>query len=407
MEKSALIAIIAVVIIVAAGGIGYTVMNKDKDGDSSPGEVTDALGRNIMIPENLDNGIVTVGSTGPLRFASMFDVRDKVIEVDKGDITDNRNGRAYSYAYDYYKMDESTQSHADNKLETATAEAIGNKGPSLVITSVGVWNNYAYNFETLAKKCTVVVIKDQQMQYMTGDDGKLADFMTFNINLLGKVLKKESRAEELINGINNILSDIYSLKGASNQAIYVAGVTISGSNALNTTFPVYMPFGLTGSKNAYTGTSTESKVVLNVEDFANMDIDMIIVDPSSSDKINGNIDSQNVLKRIYTLNNDEDLTNDIPIYITVPIVWDSINYDCSLASAYYVAYLNYGTLTLEQVEEKINGIFTTFYGDHGTNVFNDMKQFFVEKSSNNGQEMPVLGEVVIQEDAGVYRFVAA
>ncbi len=398
MQKNAIIAIAAVVIIAAAGGIGFAMMGKG--GSSSDGDVTDAMGRSVSIPSNLDKGIVTIGGTGPLRFASMFDVADKVIEVDIGDITDNKNGRAYSYAYPYDKLDPETQSHANNALDTATVEKIANKEPSLVITSEGIWKNYTENFEILEKQCTIVVIKDQQMKFMTGDDGKLADYMTFNINLLGKVFKQESRAEELINGINGIIADIASLKGTSDKNIYVAGLTISGSNPLTTTFPSYIPFALTGSSNAYKGTSTESKVVLTVEQIGEMDIDMILIDPSSSDKISV-ADSQLVMEYLSGLG-----ASAPEMYITVPIVWDSINYDCALASAYVVSYFNYGGFTEEQLKQKVNHVFEVFYGDHGANVLKDMGTFFEGKSSTNGQEMPLFKEVTIEHDSA-YKFVAA
>jgi len=402
MQSKAVLAIAVAVVVIIAGISAFMLLNNNGNNDSPTGEVTDALGRTIKIPSDLDNGIVTIGSTGPLRFASIFDVYDRIIEVDKGDITDNKNGRAYSYAYPYDKLDVETQSHADNKLESATVESIGKKNPSLVITSAGVWNNYAENFQTLAKKVTVVVLKDQQMQYMT-EDGKLAEFITFNIELLGKVLKKESRATEVIDGINGIIADIASLKGTSDRSIYVAGVTISGSNTLNTTFPRYIPFDLTGSKNAYAGGSTESKVVLSPEEVAKMDIDMIIIDPSSSDKVKEQ-DSQAVLSYLYGL--DESERPDM--YITVPIVWDSINYDCALASAFVVTYLNYhGSLTLEQLEQKVVNVFKTFYGTHGNNVLKDMKTFFEGKSSSNGQEMPIFQEVEVVKNGDMYALAAA
>ena len=402
MQSKAVLAIAVAVVVIIAGIGAFMLLNNNGNNDSPTGEVTDALGRTIKIPSDLDNGIVTIGSTGPLRFASIFDVYDRIIEVDKGDITDNKNGRAYSYAYPYDKLDVETQSHADNKLESATVESIGKKNPSLVITSAGVWNNYAENFQTLAKKVTVVVLKDQQMQYMT-EDGKLAEFITFNIELLGKVLKMESRATEVIDGINGIIADIASLKGTSDRSIYVAGVTISGSNTLNTTFPRYIPFDLTGSKNAYAGGSTESKVVLSPEEVAKMDIDMIIIDPSSSDKVKEQ-DSQAVLSYLYGL--DESERPDM--YITVPIVWDSINYDCALASAFVVTYLNYqGSLTLEQLEQKVVNVFKTFYGTHGDNVLKDMKTFFEGKSSSNGQEMPIFQEVEVVKNGDMYALAAA
>lgn len=412
MDSKAIAGII-VVAIVAIAGISIFALSGDNDkgGNGNDGSsekyVTDALGRNVAIPANLDNGIVTIGSCGPLRFASMFDVFDDLIEVDKGDITDNRNGRGYSYAYGYNTLDVNTQSHPDNALESATAESIASKNPSLVITYEQIWNNYSENFQLLSKRCTIVVLKNQQMKFMTDDKGGLAEYFEFNVNLLGKVLSKEDRAKEVISGIEGLLDDIRSLSGTSDKKVYVAGMTISGSNSLNTTFPTYLPFTINGINNAYDGGSTENKVVMTVEAFTKTAMDMIVVDPSSSDKIKDNPDSQYVLEYLYGINNDSDASNDIPIYVTVPIVWDSINYDASLASAYYTAYLVYGNLTLEETKKKINNVFEVFYGEHGSNVFEDMKEFFVGKSSSYGQEMPVLGEVVVKKNDSGYYLAAA
>ncbi|MBO7410242.1 MAG: ABC transporter substrate-binding protein [Candidatus Methanomethylophilaceae archaeon] len=399
MQSNVIVAIAAVVIIAAAGVGVFMLTNDDKD--KTDGDVTDALDRQVKIPANLDNGIVTIGNAGPLRYASMFDIADKVIEVDKGDITDNKNGRAYSYAYPYDKMSVDTQSHPDGALEAATVESIAKKEPSLIITNVSKWNQAAANFEILEKSCTIVVLKDQEMKFMTGDDGKLADYNTFNINLLGKVFKMEDRAKEIIDGINGIITDIASLKGPSDKKIYVAGVTISGSNQLTTTFPNYIPFDLTGSINAYTGDKSPNKVDLTVETFSNMAMDMIIIDPSSADKI-GETNSQGAMNYLYGLG-----ASAPKMYITVPIVWDSINYDCALASAYVVNYLNYGTLNEAQLTAKINNIFTVFYGDHGANVLTDMKTFFTGKCDDNGQVMPLFKEVTIQQVGETYKFVEA
>lgn len=410
MDKKVIIAILAAAIIVVAA-VGIFMGTGDKDNDDKPtGEtVTDALGREVEIPSNLDRGIITLGSNGPLRFASMFDVIDDIIEVDKGDVTDAKNGRAYSYAFAYDRLDVETQTHADNKLESATVEIIGEKNPSLIITSNSVWNNNAENFKILEKKCTIVVLMDQQMQYMCDENGKLSEYMTFNINILGKVLNKEDRAKELISGIEGIIQDIMKNKGDTDTKVYVAGVTINGSNPLNTTFPIYLPFNINGVKNAYDLGSTANKAELRIEDFTKMDIDMIVVDPSSSDQIKGNMNSQLVMQYIHGINNDSDKSNDIPIYITVPIVWDSINYDCALASAYYTSYLVYGNLTHDQVEEKIRNIFNVFYGEENAKyVFDDMEAFFAAKSAGASQKMPFLGEVVIlKNDDGSYSFGAA
>ncbi|MDR1690994.1 MAG: ABC transporter substrate-binding protein, partial [Candidatus Methanoplasma sp.] len=296
--------------------------------------------------------------------------------------------------------------HADNALETGTAEDIGNLNPSLVIVQESVWKSYTDNCRALASKCTLVVIKGQSMTTMWDENYGLSKDLEDTFNLLGTLLGKEDRASELINGIGAIIKDIRSLSGTSSESVYVAGVTISGSNTLNTTFPSYMPLTLISGKNAYNGTSTAARVTIDVEKFSTMDIDTVVIDPSSSDKV-AEQDSQRVLEYIYRINNNGNAGDDVSLYVTVPIVWDSINYDCSLASAYYLSYLLYGKLTHDEVVKKINNIFTVFYGDSGKKILEDMSGFFVKKSSANSVEMPLLSEVSVTLKDGRYYLKAA
>lgn len=404
------IAVTAVVVIaVAAIGIYVVTDNgSDNENKSTAGQTfTDAVGREVIVPDSLDNGIIAVGSIGPLRILSMFDSASEVIECDKGDVTDNKNGRGYSYAWPYDRL---TDYHDDNKLESATVEKIAKKNPSLVIVGKNVYSNYKDNVESLAKACTLIVLNSQTMATMWDDDYCLESTLKANIELVGNMVNEPHRAKDVIDGIESIMRDIRGFAGTSDTNVYVAGVTISGSNILNTTFPTYLPFKLIGANNAYKGKSTDAKVVLNVEDFSNpsvVDVDMIVIDPSSSDKVK-EPDSQYFLKYFYELNNDSDPGNDVKLYVTTPIVWDSINYDCALASSYYIEYLLYGKLTHDQVVKKINDVFVTFYGEeHGKNVFADMKTFFEGKSSANNVEFPLLSEVKITESSGTYSVSAA
>lgn len=390
---------VAVVAILIVSGVGIYFLT---DGNGGGGgklptagqEVTDAKGRTVIVPDNLDNGIITVGSSGPLRFLSCFDVYDKIIEVDKGDVTDLKHGRAYSYAFDYTGFT-SDQYHPDGVMESDTAEKIGRKNPSLIVIQEDVWNKYTAICQTLADHFTTVVISDQKMDEMWTSEYKLAPWMVDTFELLGTVLGQVDRAQEIIAGIETILADIRSHVGASvNTKTYVAGVTYQGSNPLTNTFPVYLPLTLAGGTNAYTKSTTDIKVALTEEDVAQLDFDHILIDPSSSDKLSEN-GSQLVMKYIYEVNNDSDPDNDIKLYVTMPLVWDNINYDCALVSAYYIAHLLYGTLTVEEVKSKAIDVFTLFYGDNGKNVLSDMTAFFENKSATYNVELPLFKEVKI------------
>ena len=406
MKKSIAIAAVAVLIIAGVGVYALTAGGHENDNLPTAGQkVTDGAGREVTVPENLNGGIVTVGGSGPLRFLSCFDVFDKVIEVDKGDVTDQRNGRGYSYAYPYNTFT-SDKYHADNTIDSAMVEKIRNKNPSLVVIQKSIYDGQKDLCDTLAKACTVVVIPAQSMTEMWNSEYKLADWYTSCINILGKVLGQEKKAAKHISEVNAIISDIRTYTKAGNTtSTYVAGVTINGSNVWTTTFPTYLPLKLVDGINAYTGTATTPKVDLDAETVGKYKIDRVIIDPSSSDKIK-EVSSQLVMNMINGRNTDDNKANDIKLFVTLPIVWDSINYDCVLAGSYYLCYLMHGTLTLEQVKEKINNVFTTYYGENGKNVFNDMSAFFVGKSSANNVELPLLGEVKIKETNGVFTVVS-
>ena len=400
---------VAVVAVLVVGGLAAVFVLTDNDDDnneklSTAGkEITDAAGRKVIVPDNLNNGIITVGSNGPLRFLSCFDVVGKVIEVDKGDVTDPKNGRAYSYAYDYTNL----EWHPDNVLEAETAEKIGNKNPSLIVTSLGIWNSYKATFEPLSEHFTTLVIPNQDMMVMWTSDYKAAPWLQDMFNMIGTMLGQEDRAKEMIDGVNGIFADVRTyVKTPVDVNTYVAGLTINGSNPLNTTFPTYLPLMLVSGKNAYTGGSTASRVDLTEEQFAVMDIDQVVIDPSSSDKLKDN-SSQLVMKNIYGKNTDSDPNNNIRLYVTLPMVWDSANYDCILAGSYYLAYLLYNSLTLEKVTEKVNAVFELFYGDDGENVLEDMQSFFVGKSASNNTILSLFKEVKIAYTGTTYTLIDA
>lgn len=404
-NKIIAVMVIAILIISGAGIAVLLAPGGDADDNPLAGEKrVDAKGREVVIPDNLDNGIVTLGSAGPLRFLSIFDMYDSVVQVDKGDVTDMKNGRAYSYAYAYDELP-ADMYHPDNALEAATMERIGQKDPSLIIVQGSVYDGFKDNCEVLAKSFPLVVIHAQKTVDLWKDNYTLAGWYVDNVELIGDMIGKPERAAEHIADVNAILADVRGLVGESDISTYVAGLTIQGSNELTTTFPSYLPLMLVNGTNAHGG-DQEGKVDMDTEAVAKLDVDMVVIDPSSSDKL-GTVNSQAIMTWVHGLNNDADPDNDIRLYITLPMVWDSANYDCVLASSYYMAHLLYGTISLEGVEENVTKVFQAFYGNAGDDVYDDMKAFFVTKSTANGQEMPLLRQVEVELDDGTYRIVAA
>lgn len=377
----------AIVLMVVLGGLVTGLL-----ASAAPKTITDGVGRTVQVPANLDGGIVTIGSSGPLRFLSIFDVFDKVIQVDKGDVTDQKNGRAYSYAYPYDTLTPQ-QYHPDNKLESETVERIGAKKPSLILVQESVYKNYKENCDLLASAFTLVVLPAQSMTHLWNEDYRLADWYVQKVRMIGALLGQEARAQEHLAGVNGILADIRSLVTQSDKRVYVAGLTWQGSNELTTTFPTYLPLMLSGGINAHGG-SELSRVILDPEAVTTLGMDYVVIDPSSSDKLS-TPNSQLILAWLYK----RQAEGNVRLFATLPMVWDSANYDCVLGGAYYLVHLLYGTLSAEVVEEKIQRVFEVYYGARGATVLSDMKTFFEGKSAANGVELPPLGELLVVQTA--------
>ncbi len=399
-----LIAVAAVVILIAAGVAAVLMMNNGGSDTPAPEGLVDAAGREIKVTESLENGIVTVGSIGPLRFLSCFDVNEHIIEVDVGDTNTNEPfmGRGYSYTYDYTKL----AYHADNALDAPTVESIAKKNPSLVVVGERVWNGYQDNVKILATHTNVVVLEDP-VTNIVDENGKVVEYISKNFLILGKTLDKNARAVEMIDGIQKIADDLKTLKGEDNGKTYVAGLTYSGMNPLNVTFPNYPPLNMIGATNAVDyDESTPWKKVLNIEDFKKLTFNKMLIDPSSVSRLS-DTDSQLIMKIVYDYNNDSNPENDVKIYSTIPIVWDSINIDCALASAYYAAYVVNGTISEKEMIEKVSNVFELFYGENGAKVIPGMTAFFDELSDKNGQELPLMKEVKIVKNGDKYSFAEA
>lgn len=98
--------------------------------------------------------------------------------------------------------------------------------------------------------------------------------------------------------------------GTTDERIIPSGLTISGSNTLNVTFPFYAPLEANGVSNVY-NKSKDAKVELDVGTVAKLNMTIMLIDSSSSDKIIGNNNRQLVMSYIYGVNNNADPSNDI------------------------------------------------------------------------------------------------
>lgn len=386
---------IAIVLVLLAGavgfGAGYIVHNNG--GDEQPAGVIDAVGRSVQIPESLDNGIVTVG-VDTLRFVSYFNLDEKVVMVDAGDKSAAQRGKGYQYAYAYNNNSNISQ-HTHNGLPSADIEAIGNLAPSLIIVSHTVYNAYKVNCDILAKVFTLVVIYELSEDSFMTENYTLGEDFVFQVELLGQIFQMEDRAEELINGINGFFTQIRDLVDGrtTNQSVYLAGTAVAGAKALDWTVGNFASLELVGGINSYTGSTSAAAVEIGPEAVGALGFDIVFLDPTSYNMINGDADSQRVLE--YISNSSAD------VYVMMPYFWFGCNFDNVIANAYYLAYVLYDGIYNETVMMgHINDVYEFFYGDAGSEVFSKMDAFFTGVTVS----LPLLQQVQVVDGGGFKTF---
>ena len=393
-KTTAAVAVIAIVVVaVAAYAIsGWNGGSGTDDGDTGIETVIDSAGRTVQIPDSLDNGIVVIGSSqSPLRMLSMFDTYDLIIEVDQNEVNNPLNGRGYAFAYDFTGM----RYHASNVLEGSTVQSIGESDPSLIIVSDKVYASYSANVELLAQYYPTYVI-NVDLDIWDGSLGGISDEMADAITTLGALLGQEDRAGELVDGIDSIVKDIRNLVGESDLQAFLAGSNYNGTNTLNTTLAHYQPFEIAGINNAYKGNETGT-IEIPAAQIGKLDIDIVFLDPSTAEKYSDPT-SQAVMKYLYE--------NDIEIRCGFPVMGFGTNFDSVLVCSYYIAYCVYGGIGWDDLYEKMESVYTVFYGDAGEGVLDAMISAYDDRIAQFGQDFQPFDSVEVVYSNGTYRFVA-
>lgn len=420
MEKKQMIVIIAVIIIAIAAIAAIVIMS---NGNQSQGPVdpvdptktvTDSAGRVVEVPASLDNGIVTVG-WNVLKVLSFFDAHSKVIEVDYQE-TQMAYGslQPHYYSYDMSKMKTHEDSTMGNFSE-ASIETIAKEKPSLVIMTKNIYDKYTVSSDALAKACTLVVIDLSPMSlnfWQEGKDGKLTvhDVIAKSLNILGDVLKEDTRDEAIIKTLNDTLADIVSKAGKDKDTL----VNLSGSQMamgtgdLNLVFPVFNVLQLAGATNAAAKagyTAPPWFATVEVEKFtSSYDFDMIMYDPSAPRCIS-NPDDQAVLKWLYGLQGTADEKEIYIILTTALCGYDMMNV---IADAYFTEVVVGKTITMDQMKTIMTKLYKDLFGNSvGSKIWDGLVDATGVRGTQTGVYTGLWEKVKVGLVDGKYTFVKA
>jgi iron complex transport system substrate-binding protein len=340
MGKNKLFAIAAIaIVIVAAVGAVYLLTQNQPNPEPTATTVTDALGRTVNIPEQIDS-IYCIGACS-LRLVSYFDAVDKVQAVEPAGTFNTLDDQTY-YLVNKAKFSSLPQ-------VATTPEAILALKPSLIITSTAEDTATADNLQTQTN--TTVYVINANVEFGQG--------FYDQITSLGTLFGESARAKQLNEGVANLINDIKAnAPTESNKSAYACGMFYYGGASFLKGSGNYLPFDYSNVTNAIAPAANGQPYVITLETLIAANPDYIFIDSigvsSCVTSIKGYIADKTGLADVSAI-------KDGNIYSTMVYKCYGTNWDNQLVNVYYVASVMNSGQHSWNFNDKANEIIQLFY----------------------------------------------
>ncbi|TFG28421.1 hypothetical protein EU527_17320 [Candidatus Thorarchaeota archaeon] len=340
MEKNKIFAIVTITVIITATiGAVYIFTQNMAPPQETETTVTDALGRTVNIPQQIDS-IYCIGAAS-LRLVSYFDAVEKVQAIEPEGTFNTQIDQTY------YLINNATFSTLP-KVAT-TPEAIIALNPNLIITSTA---QDAATADTLQAQTNISV-------YVINADLEFGQAFYDQITSLGTLFGEQTRATQLNEGIANMISDIVSEATiTTNESAYACGMFFYGGASFLKGSGNYLPFDYSNITNAIDPAANGQPYTITLETLIAANPDYIFIDSialtSVIDSINGYIDAMTGLENVSAVVSNK-------LYSTMIYKCYGTNWENQLINVYYVASVVNGHLYSWNFEEKANEIIQLFY----------------------------------------------
>jgi len=346
------IAILAAAVILCAGGAA-AVMLLNQGGGSDGETVTDMLGREVVLPaESQEDLRIVCVSAGALRMTCYYGCIDRVVGVDAYDA--GAVGSAANYCMATYRVAYDGIAGIENVGSYDNTEAIRGTGANLIITSerdVSVVNS----IQTATRIATIAINVDLEM-----DDIKA---MNAQFEMLGKVFCDSGRADELKNGISDLLEELAEYRNRipeeDRRTAYVGGMFYYMQGGLYKTTGNYLAFDLAGVENVMPPNPSGNKQPYDtdVEDVMAADPDYMFVDCMTYSASKAAYEKDKRSLGNITAIEDED------VYTTLVYKYYGTNWETQLMNVFYVGSVVYPEVFGYEISEKADGILRLFFED--------------------------------------------
>ncbi len=299
--------------------------------------VTDALGRDVDLPDTIDH--VICSGAGCLRLLTYLQAQDMIVAVDDMETRRSRfDSRPYALANPQFKS------------MPTFGEFRGHDNPELILTLDPqpdvIFKTYTssmgYDPEELQAKTGIPVVV---LNY--GDLGRLRHQLYQALRIMGGVVGKQDRAEQVIDFFSTEIATLEqrtaNIPESEKPTVFIGGVAFKGPHGYQSTEPAYPPFTFVNARNLAYDETLSGKELRHAdmakEQIVQWDPDYLFLDLSTLQMGEG-------IGGLHELRTDpayQTMTavNKGEVYGLLPYNWYTKNYGSILANAWFIGKLLY------------------------------------------------------------------
>ncbi len=285
--------------------------------------ITDMLGRKVKVPQKIER-VVAVGP-GSLRLLTQMQAVDKVVGVEEAEKRENWGG-PYNLAHP-----ELQELPVVGPPHGGEAELIVAQNPDLIF-----FYGDAGAAKSLEQKTGIPVVG---IKYV--DLGPSREkYLYQSWRLIGKLLNKTERAEELINYTEQLITDLNDRTKNASQSVkkkvYAGGISYHGSHGIVSTKVPFPPFEFLNLDyfSEQKQVKQVSSVMISKEKLVNWDPAVIFVDEMNLNLVQQDLEKNAEYQTISAVQQNQ-------IYGLLPYSFYHRNPSTILANSYYMGKIIY------------------------------------------------------------------
>ena len=338
-------------------------------------ELTDALARKVTIPESVER--VICSGSGCLRLLTYLQAQNMAVAVDDLENTPQKfDARPYAMVHpEFKKLPVFGKFHGEDDPELIMSL---DPAPQVILKVVETGDKTAgLDPDDLQEKTGIPVVA---LKY--GDIGWMRNDLHNALRIMGEVVGRKPRAEDVIRYFDEIIADLKSrtadIPSDKKPSVFIGGVAFAGPHGFGSTEPSYPPFTLVGARNlaqeADPGIMGMNNTDIDKAKIVDWDPDILFLDLSTLQRGDeaGGLHELKTDPAYQTLS----AVRTRQVYGVLPYNWYNRNFESIFANAYFIGKLIYPDRFIDiDPAVKADEIFTFTVGKA---VFADLNGLFQE-----------------------------